>query len=251
MKIFSVLSGIILLVNMATAHFMAVIPNSDHITHKSGNKVTVEYKFMHPFEQTYMEMGKPQKAGIVLKGKDTDVTEKLHSMKYAGHQGWKLETEIKRPGDYLFYVDPEPYFEPAEGKFIRHQTKVTISAYGQEEGWDELVGFKAEIRPLVRPYGLWAGNLFSGQVLMEGKPVADAEIEVEYYNEGSKLKVPYDSMITQVIKADSNGIFHYTMPHKGWWAFAALLEDDEQVKNPEDGKMYPVELGAVFWVKTY
>lgn len=250
MKTLSILAGISFAVNLAMAHFMAVIPQSDHVTQKSGKKVSVEYKFMHPFEQTYMEMVKPQKAGILLKGKDRDVTGELQSVKYMGHQGWKLETELKRPGDYLFYVDPVPYFEPAEGKFIRHQTKVTVSAFGQEEGWDELVGFKAEIRPLVRPYGLWAGNLFSGQVLMEGKPVADAEIEVEYYNE-KKIKAPHDSMITQVIKADSNGIFHYTMPHKGWWAFAALLEDDEQVKNPKDGKMYPVELGAVFWIKTY
>lgn len=250
MKFRMILGACALSANLAMGHFLTVVPESDHAQEQS-KKMTVEYMFMHPFEQTYMEMVKPRKAGVFLKGKDTDVTGALKSKKYDGFQGWTLEHTFARPGDYLFYVDPVPYFESAEGKFIRHQTKVTVSAFGQEEGWDERVGLKAEILPLTRPYGLWAGNTFSGQILMSGKPVPNAEIEVEYYNEGSKVKAPHDSMITQVIKADSNGVFNYSMPYKGWWGFAALMEDDKKVKNPKDGKMYPVELGAVFWVKTY
>ena len=39
------------------------------------------------------------------------------------------------------------------------------------------------------------------------------------------------------------------MPKAGWWAFAALIEGDEPIKNPE-GKEVGVELGALIWVKT-
>ena len=39
------------------------------------------------------------------------------------------------------------------------------------------------------------------------------------------------------------------MPFKGWWGFAALIEDDVKIKHK--GKDYPVELGALIWVKTY
>ena len=56
-------------------------------------------------------------------------------------------------------------------------------------------------------------------------------------------------MITQVIKADANGVFTYSMPKAGWWGFAALNEDEKKIKH--NGKMYPVEIGAVIWVKTY
>jgi cobalt/nickel transport protein len=56
-------------------------------------------------------------------------------------------------------------------------------------------------------------------------------------------------MITQVIKADQNGVFTYAMPQAGWWGFAALNEDREKIKYEEEEKS--VEIGAVLWVKTY
>jgi len=237
-------------VNSLHAHFQVIKPAYDHINKENSKNVTIDYMFMHPFEQTYMEMEKPIKASLFLNGKEEDVSKKLTSHKNGDSTTWSLNYDFKRPGDYILYVEPKPYFEPAEGKFIKHLTKTVVSAFGKEEGWDNLVGAKAEILPLVRPYGLWKNNIFSGQVLFKGKAVPNAEIEVEFYNEGKKIVAPYDSLITQVIKADANGIFHYAMPHSGYWGFAALLEDDEQLKY-SDGKMYPVELGAVFWVKTY
>jgi cobalt/nickel transport protein len=47
-----------------------------------------------------------------------------------------------------------------------------------------------------------------------------------------------------VIKADANGVFSYVMPKAGWWGFAALLEGDDTMKNPE-GEEVGVELGAI------
>jgi cobalt/nickel transport protein len=208
----------------------------------------MELKFMHPFEQTYMQMKKPNYFGYFLDGKKVDLTDKLKENKIKGFQAWTYEQKFKEMGDYIFYVDPVPYFEPSESKFIRHMTKTIIDVYNAGEGWDTPVGLKAEIVPLTRPYSLYTGNVFSGTVLYKGKPVPYAEIEVEFYNKTGK-SAPTENHITQVIKADKNGIFHYAMPFKGWWGFAALIEDDVKIKH--ENKDYPVELGAVIWVKTY
>jgi cobalt/nickel transport protein len=111
-----------------------------------------------------------------------------------------------------------------------------------------MVGLPVEIEPLVRPYGLWTGNTFRGIVRKGGKPVPFAEIEVEYYNEGRAVEPPADPFVTQVVKAGADGEFAYTMPRAGWWGFAALVDGDEPMANP-DGEMVDVELGGLMWVR--
>ncbi|PLX39850.1 MAG: DUF4198 domain-containing protein, partial [Deltaproteobacteria bacterium] len=151
------------------------------------------------------------------------------------------------PGDQIFIVEPAPYWEPAEEAFIIHLTKVVVGALGLEVGWDEPAGAKVEILPLTRPYGLWTGNIFTGVVMKDGKPLPSAEVEVEYLNEDG-ITPPSDSYITQVVKADEGGVFSYAMPREGWWGFAALVEGDKKLEH--EGKMYPVEIGGVIWVRT-
>ncbi len=241
-----ILSLVLLLTTVLNAHFQVIKPENDVVTNTKMQKI--ELRFMHPFEQTYMEMKKPNSFGYFLDGKKVDLTNKLKSEKIKNFQTWTYEQKFKEIGDYIFYVDPVPYFEPSEGKFIRHLTKTIIDVHNAGEGWDVPVGLKAEIIPLTRPYSLYKGNIFSGTVLYKGKPVPYAEIEIEFYNDTKKV-APTDGHITQVIKADKNGVFHYAMPFKGWWGFAALIEDDVKIKH--DGKEYPVELGALIWVKTY
>jgi len=130
---------------------------------------------------------------------------------------------------------------------IIHYTKVVVDGLGWGNGWDAVVGFPVEIRPLVRPYGLWTGNLFRGVVEHGGKPVPFAEIEVEWLNDGS-VEPPADAFVTQVIRADASGTFSYAMPRAGWWGFAALVEGAEPMTAP-DGRPVPVELGALMWVR--
>lgn len=90
--------------------------------------------------------------------------------------------KITKPGVYKIYVDPKPYFEPSQKKYIKQITKVIIQAMGLEEGWDEPAGLKAEIVSLVKPFAIWEGNTFRGQVLIDGKPAKNIEVEVEYLN---------------------------------------------------------------------
>jgi cobalt/nickel transport protein len=230
----------------AAAHFQELIPSADVLP--EGGPVSLDLVFTHPFEGgPVMEMVKPARLGVLSGGTVTDLMPALMPKPVDGKQAWTVTHEIKEPGNSIFFVEPQPYWEPAEQKFIVHYTKVAVDGFASGEGWDELVGFPVEIKPLTRPQGLWTGNSFSGVVLKDGKAVPFAEIEVEFVNDGS-VKAPNDNFITQVIKADANGTFTYGLPHAGWWSFAALLEGDKPMTSPE-GKEVPVEAGALIWVK--
>ncbi len=243
------LSVLLVLFGKATwAHFGMILPSDDIVAQGEGRKVELRLMFLHPFEGDWMDWGKPKAVGVLWRGKKgEDLTQRVVPLKVKGRQAWKVEYVLKRPGDYVFYLKPEPYWEPAEGKFIAHYPKVVVNAFGLEEGWDAVVGLPVEIVPLVRPYGLWTGNCFRGLVLVDGKPAPDLEIEVEYFNEGQEVKAPAGPFVTQVIKTDSQGVFCYSMPRAGWWGFAALA--DAPYKLSRKGKEYPVELGGIIWVR--
>jgi len=253
----AMLSGLLVLffVSPGLAHFGVVIPSDDIVTQGENRNIELQVKFIHPHEGHYMEMEKPRQFGVFIAGKKIELTSTLK--KQSGHSSdqdqdfsfWQTDYQIRRPGDYSFYLEPTPYWEPAEDKYIVHYTKVCVNAFGLESSWDAPLGLETEIIPLTRPYGLWQGNLFSGQVLVKGKPVPYAEIEVEYLNEKAeqgRLNAPSDPFVTQVVKADVQGVFHYAMPKSGWWGFAALSEADWKLQYKEVDKA--VEIGAVYWV---
>ena len=242
----------------ALAHFGAVIPSDDIVTQDDPRTLDLEVKFIHPLERHYMEMVKPKAFGVIHKGQKKDLLDSLEATKGkspdqdASFTYWTADYEIRRPGDYTFYVEPAPYWEPAEDLFIKHYTKVCVNALGLEQGWDEPVGLETEIVPLTRPYGLWTNNLFTGRVLLKGDPVPFAEVEVEYLNESagniSFIHPPSAPYVTQVVKADENGIFSFAMPKAGWWGFSALNEADRTLEH--NGQEKGVEIGAVYWVHT-
>ena len=240
---------------MAEAHFGAIIPSKDIVGTADKTAITLDVEFLHPFEQNFMPMAKPKAFGVMHNGEKSDLLASLVERKVRGKEqkeavsAWQATYKIKQPGDYTFFVEPEPYWEPAEDTYIIHYTKVCVQALGMEKGWDQPVGLKTEIIPLTRPYGLWSGNVFTGQVLRDGQPLAGAEVEVEYLNNQTKaVPAPADAYVTQVVKADGQGVFTYAMPRAGWWGFAALSEGDEKIKR--DGVEKTVEIGAVYWVHT-
>ncbi len=228
------------------AHFGMVIPNENIITQEKKN-TTFELSFSHPFENIGMDLVKPAKFTVTAHGQTTDLTDTLHPATLMDHGSWTTDFSFKRPGVYHFSMEPTPYWEPAEDVSIIHYTKTIIGVFGDDEGWDEPVGLPAEIIPLLRPFGNYAGNSFTGQLLLAGKPAAGSEVEVEFYNNKKTLHAPSDYHITQVIKTDPNGIFSFTCPMPGWWGFAALNEADYTIKDP-DGKNKGVEIGAILWI---
>ena len=231
-----------LTVPTARAHFGMIIPSDEMVMQGESSDVALQIMFWHPFEGMGMDLVKPAEFGVVARGKKEDLLATLTPQKLKGRDTWKTSYTIKRPGIYVFYLIPQPYWEPAEDCYIVHYTKTVVAAYGADEGWDEPIGLKTEIVPLSKLFGLYAGNVFQGVVLLNGKPVPGAEVEVEYFNVGGKYSAPSDYMVTQTIKADPNGVFTYGVPTAGWWGFAALSTDDQQIKGKD------VEIGAVLWV---
>jgi len=254
----SLLGGVLasgaMLAMQAQAHVQMIVPSDDMVKQAESRNLNLDLMFWHPFEDVGMNMAKPARFGVLNGGKKTDLLESLKAVKLKDvngdkFDGYKASYQLKRPGDHIFYAEPQPYWEESEKFFLILYTKVIVNAFGMEEGWDKEIGFKTEIMPLTRPYGLYTGNVFQGVVKTKGKPAPFTEVKVEYYNQDGKHDVEADPMITQVVKADTNGVFTYAMPKAGWWTFAALNKDDRTMKH--NGKDYPVEIGAVLWVKTH
>jgi cobalt/nickel transport protein len=234
---------IIISAGSAVAHFGMVIPSDSMVMQGENKTITVTLSFSHPFEGEGMELVKPAVFGVMANGKKLDLLKSLSKTEVMGHTAWEIPYTIKQPGVYMFYMEPQPYWEPAEDCHIVHYTKTVVTAFGDDEGWDEEIGLKTEIVPLSKPYGLYAGNVFQGIVKLDGKPVPFCEVEVEYYNKDGKAHAPTNYMVTQTIKADMNGVFTYSAPGAGWWGFAALNTSDEKIKGKD------VEIGAVIWVR--
>jgi cobalt/nickel transport protein len=225
------------------AHFGMLIPSDSMVMQNDSRTINLRLSFSHPFEGQGMEMEKPVVFGVVANGKRVDLMRTLKRAEVMKHTGWETDYGIKRPGVYQFFMEPQPYWEPAEDCYIVHYTKAVVTAFGDDEGWDQEIGLKTEIVPLSKPYGLYTGNVFQGIVKLDGKPVPFCEVEVEYYNRDGKAKAPTDYMVTQAIKADANGVFTYAAPWAGWWGFAALNTANEKIKGKN------VEIGAVLWVR--
>lgn len=248
LRLLCLVAGFFLFTGMAHAHFGMVIPSTPTVMEAKDQKVTLALKFWHPFENTGMNLEKPVSFKVYHDGKAEELLDSLKEGKEQGMKVWSGEYTVQRPGLHAFVMEPQPYFEKEEDCFIIHYTKAYVDAFGDDGGWDEPLGLKTEIVPLVRPGALYAGNAFQGRVLMDGKPVPGAEVEVEWYP-GAHLKgvAPHAGMITQTVKADDAGIFTYAAPAPGWWGFAALQTAEE--KLPFEGEDKDVELGAVLWLR--
>jgi cobalt/nickel transport protein len=231
----------------AFSHFVMIIPSDSMVMADDNRTIELNLSFSLPFEIIGLDMEKPKLFEVFENGQPKDLKPAMTASKVMEHTAWKASYAVKRPGVYMFCMEPEPYWEPMEDCFIIHYTKTVVTAFGVDAGWDAEAGLKTEIVPLSKPYALYTGNLFQGIVKLDGKPVPYAEVEVEYYNKDKKATAPTDYMIAQTIKADANGVFSYAAPQSGWWGFAALNTADFQLEK--DGVKKNVELGAVIWVE--
>jgi cobalt/nickel transport protein len=215
---------------------------------QADSTVNLEIEFWHPFANQGMSLPRPLSFAVYHSGEKNELVESLEEKKVGEFTTWRLAYKVDRPGLYTFVMAPHPYFEPAEDSFIIHFTKVYVDAFGDNEGWSEPTpGLKTEIVPLSAPGALYAGNVFTGKVLLDGQPVPGGEVEIEWRpGPDKKGQAPYESMITQVVKTDENGNFNFAPTAPGWWGFAGLNAAD--FKLPHEGLEKDVELGAVLWV---
>lgn len=245
------LGGVILLLMLfragpAAAHFAMIIPSDSMIGEGESRLLRVTLAFSHPFEGKGRELARPVQFGVVTGRWKKSLLHLLERTSIMGHGGWTLEYRIPRRGVYTFYMEQRPYWESAQDRYLRHLSKTVISCLGDEKGWEEPLGLKTEIVPLTRPFGLYAGNVFQGIVMLHGKPVPHGRVEVVYYNREGKAVAPAPVMRTQVVRTDTHGVFTYAAPRAGWWGFAALNAVE---KMKHRGEVKDVELGALLWVE--
>ncbi len=233
-------------VTVSYAHFGVIIPSTDVVDKKDEANLILWLQFMHPYDYEFMDLERPEEFGVVVDGKRHELTRNLKPLTIKSHKTWQVSYQIQMPGDHIFYMVPKPYWEPAESSYIQHFTKVIVGSFGLEEGWDKPIGLKTEIVPLTRPYGLWSGNLFCGQVLLDGKPSPGTTVEVEFYNKKRQLHAPSPVFVTQTLVTDRDGCFCYAMPRSGWWGFAGLNTVSGGMKK--NGRPVDLELGAVIWI---
>ncbi len=250
-------AGMLLLAGVSapvSAHFQVIQPSLEIISSSKERTIDLDVFFTHPFQGLGLDMKSPVQFGVFSGGKKHNLLDSLQKTTYTDVentkvQAYKTRYKVKSPGEHIFYVQPQPYWEEAEETFIVHYTKTVVNAFGVEEDWDHEVGLKAEIIPLTRPYAIWTGNVFQGLVKVNGKPVPHAIVEVELLGGGKEVGATAESFITQTLKADANGVFTYGIPRSGWWGFAALVEGEKTMRR--NNKEYPVELGAVLWIKAH
>jgi cobalt/nickel transport protein len=118
--------------SLSWAHFGVIIPSDDIISKKDKKDITLQIKFMHPFEGHYMNMEMPKAFGVMVDGNKQDLLQILKKNVVKGFTTWEASYKIKKPGDHVFFVEPAPYWEPAEESFIIHYTKVIVNALGKE-----------------------------------------------------------------------------------------------------------------------
>ena len=105
-----------------------------------------------------------------------------------------------------------------------------------------------------KPTNVIAGSTFSGVLLSEGKPVAGAEVEIEYIAAQPDMAANKPGKVTAspmpggavVAITDERGVFTFGIPKAGFWGFAALGSGPSK---EHDGK--ELSQDAVIWIRAY
>jgi cobalt/nickel transport protein len=232
---------------MSFSHFQMVYPADFYITEGETSNIELRLIFTHPGGSSHdeiadplsMNMGKPVRFAVLNKGTVTELTDQLQPFSFEHGsrkvQSYKMNYRLRGMGDFIFFLSPAPYFEASEGIYITQYSKVIVNSHGLPTDWNQPVGTRAEILPLTWPFNLYPGMTFRGTILLDGEPVPDAKIEVEYLNvpafKGAFGKTSFITFTdgespAMLLQTDSNGQFAFSFPWAGWWGFVALLEGE-------------------------
>ncbi len=246
----------------ANAHFMMAYTPETFLP--TATETEFRFSFNHPADAGHvMDMGGILELYAVSERGKTDLKQYLRDITWTNGDSagpafaaTVPASAIRSMGDHVVVLVPGFYMEEEEDIYMQQITKLILNVAGAPTIWAEPVGLPTEIVPMSKPYALWTGNTFQGQVLANGKPVANAEIEVEYMSNmpnmktnkmaaKSSVKYPNETFVTQTIFADDHGIFTYTAPKAGWWGFAALGVGPATKHNGKE-----LSQDAVLWIQT-
>ncbi|MEZ0121781.1 MAG: DUF4198 domain-containing protein [Candidatus Reddybacter sp.] len=259
----------------AVAHFQVLYTAEMAPTRGKATQFTMV--FTHPVHGgPHMDMGQPEQFYVVSQRGGDSEPKRTDLMKYVTPIDWlsskkakggeakkstkafnaSLPRSVTRSlGDHIFVLQPAPYYESGEDKYIQQFTRTMVNVGGVPGNWAEPMGLPAEIQPLNKPYANWTGGVFRGRVLADGKPVPNAEMEIEFINhapdqdghrfaDAGEVELPQDAYGTQTIYADAQGEFTIGLPRAGWWGICALAIGAD---TEHEGKALSQD--AVLWVQ--
>ena len=102
----------------AFAHYGMIIPDDPMISQEDGRSVALTMSFSHPFEMDGMTLGDPVAFTVTHEGNTLDLSGDLTAATVMDDAGFTLNYPLERPGTYIFAMEPQPYWEPAEDAFI-------------------------------------------------------------------------------------------------------------------------------------
>ena len=251
----------------ANAHFQIVY--TPDLAPVRGQASPFVLAFSHPVHGgPNMDMASPGAFYVLSQRGEEAPVKKTDLLEYLEPVTWQAATNTSKAfranlprsvtrslGDYVFILEPAPYYESGEDKYIQQFTKTILNVGGLPGRWADPVGLPAEIIPLDKPYANWTGGVFRGVVHADGKPVPDAELEVEYINyaidvdkpgfaDQAFVPLPQQSFGTMGIRTNSRGEFTIGLPRAGWWGICAL---NVGPVSEHEGK--ELSQDAVLWIQ--
>lgn len=226
----------------------------DSARNQSG-EVDILMSLMHPFEYKGEPMEMPQLFAAMHypPGFDPETMQPtlinllgdVEEIRYLDTRAWGANVAINEPGLYQFILEARPWWDKQRNMYLQQQVKVALPAYGIDNGWNAPFGQSFEILPLTRPFGLTAPALFSGRLLLDGKPlgavrVLMGRINVARTRAASKWHKDLETLTS------SDGHFSFVLNQPGWWYCEASIKG-VPLKGP-DGEMRHSERSTVFWV---
>lgn len=253
----SLSSAAVLAFSASAAHAHFQLLYTPEVQLENPKNVPVKMIFWHPMENGHvMDMDQPEQFFYVAKDGKVDLRQSLKPITFMGKdnsaKAFEANVNIRRNGDYIFVLQPAPYYEKSEDIYIQQITKSYLNKGGIPDGWDKPVGLPTEIVPFNKPTNVLVGSTFTGQVLSKGKPAAGVEIEIEYMAAPPDIQANRPSSNgsasakggTLVAVTDAKGMFTFGIPKEGFWGFAALGSGP---KKKFKGK--ELSQDAVIWIR--
>ncbi len=244
----------------ARAHFLIAVPPKGQGYGLRGQEISFRVLFGHPFEGILYDLKVPKGYVITPSGKKAPVSfTRIKIKDYASGKkrfGYRVDYLPTARGDHLLCLSSQSYLNEEEGEVWQDYMKVPFHVQ-VERGWRNRCGFELEIIPLTRPYGLKVGEVFRARVLLNGKPAADLELEIEKFNGFyvPEEKLPTDAygrvndpLITQTAVTDEKGFFVVGFPEPGWWAINVALPAG---KTSYAQRTFPLVIRSGMWLYVF
>jgi cobalt/nickel transport protein len=239
-------------------HYNMLLPDKPWA--EKGEKVTFTYQFGHPFEHELFDAPEPKLVVAILPDYATKSFEKLTKISVRGADkkdvtAYRFTYEPAVRGDHTLVLLTPPIWMPEGKHFVQDTVKIVLHVQTQKN-WDagltrEFSGTKLMIKPLTRPYGLYAGMVFQGHVGPPFNPTFEGyrnvEVEIERYHPQPVKKLPPDELITFKTKTDVNGSFTFSFPESGWWCCTAARQEKDRTWK-DGANEGPLRERATLWI---